>query len=216
MRALTERLGALLGEGADGKRPLLLTATQPMPRTGGTPRKAADTANEIQKDPLDGRMSREDAFVAALQKQFAGLEVRGLERTLGTLRAQKSPAEQALLRRSAEIAGLGIAEAMRSVQPGDFVYQLAAAARFVFTLHGAGPDAYAAIVGGGPNGCILHYSALTRQLRNDDLIVMDYAPTLHGYASDVTRTFRLRARSPPSSGSWCRTCTTSSRSWSRW
>jgi len=189
VRALAERLGALLGEGADGKRPLLLTATQPMPRTGGTPRKAATSATEIQEDPFDGRVSREAAFVAALQKQFANLEVRGLEATLGALRARKSPAEVALLRRCSEIAGLGIAEAMRSVQPGDHEYQLAAAARFVFTLLGAGPDAYAAIVGGGPNGCILHYSALTRQLRNDDLIVMDYAPTLHGYASDVTRTF---------------------------
>lgn len=189
VRALGERLRELLVADATGKRPLLLTATQPMPRTGGTPRKAATSATEIQEDPFDGRGSREDAFVAALQKQFESLEVVGLERTLGALRAHKSPAEVALLRRSSEIAGLGIAEAMRSVQPGDFEYQLAAAARFVFTLHGAGPDAYAAIVGGGPNGCILHYSALLRQLRNDDLIVMDYAPTLHGYASDVTRTF---------------------------
>lgn len=189
VRALAERLGALLAADADGKRPLLLTLTQPAPRIGGTPRKAADAAAEVQKDPFDGRSSREDALVQALQKQFAGVDITGLERTLGALRAHKSPAEIALLRRSAEIAGLGIAEAMRGCEPGQFEYQLAAAARFQFSLHGAGTDAYAAIVGGGPNGCILHYSALTRQLQKDDLIVMDYAPTLQGYASDVTRTF---------------------------
>lgn len=197
VRALNERLTTLLAADADGKRPLLLTLTQPAPRTGGTPRKAADAAMEVAKDPFDGRMSREDALVGALRKQFDGVEIRGLERTLGALRARKTPAEIALLRRSAEIAGLGIAEAMRGVEPGHFEYQLAAAARFVFSLHGAGTDAYGAIVGGGPNGCILHYNELSRQLRPDDLIVMDYAPTLQGYASDVTRTFPASGRFTP-------------------
>src|SRR4030095_7129602 len=79
--------------------------------------------------------------------------------------------------------------AMKSTRPGLYEFQVAAVARYVFSLRGAGTDAYAAIVGGGPNGCILHYNQCTRQLRPDDLIVMDYAPTLLGYASDVTRTF---------------------------
>ena len=61
-------------------------------------------------------------------------------------------------------------------------------------MRGAGPDAYAAIVGAGANGCILHYSACSKVLEKDDLIVMDYAATLHGYASDVTRTFPASGR----------------------
>lgn len=36
-----------------------------------------------------------------------------------------------------------------------------------------------------------------RKLRPDDLVVMDYAPTLHGYASDVTRTFPASGRFSP-------------------
>jgi Xaa-Pro aminopeptidase len=110
------------------------------------------------------------------------------------MRAHKSPAEIDLLRRSARIATEGIAEAMRAARPGLYEFQLAAIARYVFSLRGAGPDAYAAIVGAGPNGCILHYSALERQIVDGDLIVMDYAATLHGYASDVTRTFPASGR----------------------
>jgi Xaa-Pro aminopeptidase len=44
---------------------------------------------------------------------------------------------------------------------------------------------------------VLHYSANTRQLRADDLIVMDYAGTLNNYASDVTRTFPAGGKFTP-------------------
>jgi hypothetical protein len=44
VRALNERLGGLLAADADGKRPLLLTLTQPAPRTGGTPRSTRNRA----------------------------------------------------------------------------------------------------------------------------------------------------------------------------
>jgi Xaa-Pro aminopeptidase len=36
---------------------------------------------------------------------------------------------------------------------------------------------------------VLHYMKNERLIRDGDLIVMDYAPTVRGYASDVTRTF---------------------------
>jgi Xaa-Pro aminopeptidase len=59
---------------------------------------------------------------------------------------------------------------------------------------GAGADAYGAIVGSGPNGCVLHYMANTRQARDGELVVMDYAPSVHGYCSDVTRTFPVNGK----------------------
>ena len=189
VRGLAERLAAALAPDKDGKRPLLLTLTKAAARTGSTPRKASESAKARKDDAFDGRESREQALVTALQAQFGGLEVASLETLVHGMRAHKSPTEIAILRRCSAIAAEGIGEAMQSVQPGQFEYELAAVARFLFTLRGAGPDAYAAIVGGGANGCILHYSECSKQLSTDDLIVMDYAPTLHGYATDVTRTF---------------------------
>lgn len=189
VRGLAERLTDLLPAGTDGKRPVLYTLTRPAARIGSTPSKAASAAENQQKDLFDGRPSREDALAEFLAKAHPGLTVASIEPLLHPLRHHKSPAEVALLRASSQAACAGIAEAMRSAAPGRYEYHLAAAARYVFALHGSGPDAYAAIVGAGPNGCVLHYSKNDRRLRDDDLIVMDYAPTLHGYASDVTRTF---------------------------
>jgi Xaa-Pro aminopeptidase len=189
VRALTERLRALLGNDAHGKRPLLLTATEPMPRTGGTPRKAADTAKEIQKDPFDGRTSREDALVAALQKEFAGVEIRGLERTLGAMRAHKSPAEHRaaapLRRRSPDSASpRRCAACDRATSSTSWRRRRASCSRC--TGPAPTPMRRSSAAGRTAASCTTAHS---RGSCADDLIVMDYAPTLHGYASDVTRTF---------------------------
>ncbi|MEZ6035923.1 MAG: M24 family peptidase [Planctomycetota bacterium] len=191
-KRLTERLAA-----GGGDAPLVVTATGAAAMIGSTPGKASQSAAEQQKDEFDGRESREERFVDWLRQQREGLEVEGIERYLTPLRAHKSVAELSLLRESAEIAAAGIAAAMRACEPGAYEFQLAAVARCVFSLHGCGPDAYAAIVGGGPNGCVLHYSACTRELLPTDLIVMDYAATLHGYCSDVTRTFPASGKFSP-------------------
>lgn len=185
VRSLHRRLTEL----HDHQPRTVITATRPAARLGSTPSKSRESASALSKDPLDGRVSREKAFSQALAKRMPGVVIESLERYVHRMRPHKSATELALLRRSTEIAAEGIGEAMRSVRPGAYEYQLAAVARCVFALHGCGPDAYAAIVGGGPNGCILHYNACTRKLLDDDLIVMDYASTLHGYCSDVTRTF---------------------------
>lgn len=196
VRALPTRLGELLApQGGDpATRPVLFTLVQPAPRLGSTPSKAAEAAKALRSDALDGRSSREQALADKLREAHPGLELRGLEPFLTKLRVRKSQAEIALLRAASQAAAAGLAEAMRSARPGLYEFHLAAAARYVFAMHGAGPDAYAAIVGAGANGCILHYSQNQKQLAPDDLIVMDYAPTIGGYASDVTRTFPASGR----------------------
>jgi len=195
VNSLHRHLKALIGD-AEAK-PIVVTNTRPAARLGSTPSKANSSAKERKQDRYDGRVTREQRFVNALKKTSPDIEVKSLERFVNAMRPHKSMAELALLRRSTEIAAEGIGEAMRSVRPGAYEYQVAAVARCVFSLNGCGPDAYAAIVGGGPNGCILHYNACTRQLLNDDLIVMDYAATLHGYCSDVTRTFPASGKFTP-------------------
>ncbi|MCR9247171.1 MAG: Xaa-Pro peptidase family protein [bacterium] len=189
VRSLHRELKELLTASDASARPAFYTSKRPSPSTGSTPSKAATAAAAIKRDRFDGRESREERLVQQLEDQHEGLRALGIEAPLRQLRARKSLHEIGLLRASTQIAAEGIAEAIKSTRPGMFEYQVAAVARYVFSLRGCGPDAYAAIVGGGPNGCILHYNACSRRLLSSDLIVMDYAGTLHGYASDVTRTF---------------------------
>ncbi len=55
--------------------------------------------------------------------------------------------------------------------------------------NGARSPAYPAIVGGGANGCILHYTENSAELRDGDLVLIDAGAEYDGYASDITRTF---------------------------
>ncbi|MGE3175079.1 MAG: aminopeptidase P N-terminal domain-containing protein [Planctomycetota bacterium] len=199
VRGLERRLDALLGGAAeDGRsgaqRPVLWTRLAPSAPIGSTPGHADSVATAQKRDRMDGRGTREEALQAWLQQRYPGLEVRDLTPVLHRLRAHKTPAELELLRASTEIACAGIAEAMKSARPGLYEFQLAAVARYVFSLHGAGPDAYGAIVGAGKNACVLHYMQNSARLEDGDLIVMDYAATVRGFASDVTRTFPANGR----------------------
>jgi Xaa-Pro aminopeptidase len=92
-------------------------------------------------DPWDGKPTREGAFIGKLRERFPQFEIHDLTPVLDSMRTIKSPAEIALIRKATQIAGLGIMEAMRSTQPNVYEYQLDAAAKYIFYLHGARGDA---------------------------------------------------------------------------
>jgi Xaa-Pro aminopeptidase len=54
--------------------------------------------------------------------------------------------------------------------------------------------AYPSIVGSGENATILHYSENRSRLTKGDLVLIDAGVELHGYASDVTRTYPVDGR----------------------
>lgn len=143
-------------------------------------------------DPWDGRPSKAGHFINLLQLRYPQFEIRDLSLTLDNMRLIKSEAEIEVIRRASELAGLGIAEAIRSTKPGVFEYQLEAAANFVYKMNGARGLGYSAIVAGGTNAWMGHYSANSDPVRDGDLILMDVAPDYHYYTSDVTRMSTLR------------------------
>ncbi len=58
-----------------------------------------------------------------------------------------------------------------------------------FRQGGAEAPAYGSIVAAGANACVLHYRADRAPVKTGDLVLIDAACELHGYASDITRTF---------------------------
>ena len=149
-------------------------------------------------DYWDGRVPRQTHFVDLLRTRFWHSEIHDLTPILDELRSVKSPAEIALLRRAAQIAGMGILEAIRSTRPGIYEYQLEAAARYVFLANGARLEGYRSIAAAGiDNIWNMHYFRNTRQITIDDLILLDYAPDYHYYVSDVTRMWPASGKYSP-------------------
>lgn len=138
-------------------------------------------------DPWDGQPSREARFIDKMHQRFPTFAVRDLTPTLDHMRLIKSPQEIAVLRRSSELAAAALTEAMRSTIPGQYEYELAALTRFVHRRNGAQGEAYYPLVATGTNAYAPHYHAATAQLKDGDMLLIDFAPDFHYYQSDVTR-----------------------------
>jgi len=139
-------------------------------------------------------LTRGTATMRALAARHPGLVVRDAHPTLDRLRARKSPAEQALIRRAAEISVEGHRAAMREAAPGMHEYDLQAILEYTFRRQGAERPAYGSIVGAGPNGTQLHYMLDRRLIQPGELVVMDAAAEYQGYAADITRTIPIDGR----------------------
>lgn len=120
-----------------------------------------------------------------------------LESIVAKMRVRKGPEEIALLRKAVDASVLAHAEAMRSVEPGMWEYEVQAVVEYVFTRFGCEFTAYNSIVGSGMNSCILHYETNRRKTVGGDLICMDVGGEYHGYAADVTRTYPVNGKFSP-------------------
>lgn len=111
------------------------------------------------------------------------------------LRLFKSAEELEVMRRAGEITALAHTRAMQKCRPGMFEYQLEGEIHHEFTRHGARYPSYNTIVGGGENGCILHYTENESELRDGELVLIDAGCEYH--AGDITRTFPVNGKFTP-------------------
>jgi Xaa-Pro aminopeptidase len=110
------------------------------------------------------------------------------------MRLVKDEQEIATLRRAADISAAAHHQAMRAARPGGRENEVEAALLHEFRRLGAQAPAYTPIVAGGANACILHYIANDQALSDGDLLLIDAACELDGYAADITRTFPVNGR----------------------
>lgn len=152
----------------------------------------------VAADPWDGRLPREARFSELLRTRYSKVKISDLTPVLDELRSVKSSREIALIRRASKLAGLGLLEAMRSTRPGLSEYELDAAARYVFLVNGARLEAYRSITAAGTDNIWnMHYYRNNSALKAGDLILMDYAPDYHYYASDITRIWPVSGKYGP-------------------
>src|SRR5258706_1501526 len=133
-------------------------------------------------------LTRGGQFLRALAARHPALSVQDAFPIVDQLRARKSDAELALIRKAAEISVAGHVDLMNRIEPGMHEYDLQAIIEYSFRRGGAERPAYGSIVGAGPNGTQLHYMKDRRELKPGDVVVVDAAAEFGGYAADVTRT----------------------------
>ena len=154
---------------------------------------AAGTDMAIHKDPFDGRVTREQALKDALQKKFS-IDPKDFTKQINELRRVKQPEEIAAMRRAGRAGALAMAEAMRSTAPNLGEWELDGLMSWVQMREGAAGPAYHAIVGSGRNSLVLHYGDSSRRMLDGEVILIDYAPEVDHYDSDITRTWPVNGK----------------------
>jgi Xaa-Pro aminopeptidase len=131
---------------------------------------------------------------AARSGKHSPHEIIDLEHSLSELRLFKSSAEIKAMRHAADASVKAHIRAMQFTQPGKWEYEVEAELVHEFMKHGCRSPAYPSIVGGGENGCILHYIENNAKLKNNDLLLIDAGGEFECYAADITRTFPVNGK----------------------
>jgi Xaa-Pro aminopeptidase len=147
-----------------------------------------------EADPWDQRPSRESHFKSRLASVAPQATFCDLSPVLDEMRLIKSDRELSLLRRAGQLTAQAVRRAMHQTRVGMYEYQLAAVADYVFSDSGARSSGYRAIVAGGANIWNAHYYRNDCPLRDGDLVLMDYAPDIGCYTSDIGRMWPVNGR----------------------
>lgn len=189
--ALGEHLSRYAQSGQEMK---LYTPFSPAEGAAMSRDNAVRTNADIASDSWDGSPSREGHFINLIRTRFPQFEVRDFNPMLDRLRLIKSPREIALIKKATRLSGLSLMEAMRSTTPGIQESELDAVAKYIYYRNGAQGDAYFSLIASAENAWYPHYNAGKRVMRDGDFLLMDYAPDVGYYMSDVTRMFPVNGK----------------------
>lgn len=126
-------------------------------------------------------------------KQCPGT-IHDLRLVLDDMRLIKDEMEKGIMAGAADISSRTHGQVMAACRPGMMEYQLEAELSHGFRHQGASGHAYAPIVAGGSNACVLHYVENNMPLQDGSLVLIDAGCELEGYAADITRTFPVNGR----------------------
>jgi len=143
-------------------------------------------------DPWDGRLSKEVNFYNKMKERFPATVVNDITPILDDMRWVKDKKEIAVLRECGRIGCLGINEAIKVTRPGIYEYQTIAACDFIYDDNGSAGPAYFAIAASGERGLIWHYNANNHKLEAGTVLLIDYAPEVNYYVTDITRTWPVQ------------------------
>jgi Xaa-Pro aminopeptidase len=148
--------------------------------------------NNRLNDPWDGRVAKEINFFNKIKERFPAVTIKDLTPILDDMRWVKDKKEIDVIRECGRIGCLGINEAIKVTRAGIYEYQTVAACDFIYADMGTAGPAYYAIAASGERGLIWHYNANNHLLEAGTVLLIDYAPELNYYTTDITRTWPVQ------------------------
>lgn len=163
------------------------------------PKDSADLYDLIEQFKVKAKYPRKGATTLTnIESPATNLNTTQLNEIMNDLRGVKTKEELEMIRKAVKISCLGQVEVMKAIKPGMSEREVQGIHEFVFKKYQAEDIGYPSIVGGGHNGCILHYiDNYKPNLNPKELILMDLGAEFHGYTADITRTIPVNGKFSP-------------------
>lgn len=148
----------------------------------------------IAEDQTHAKATLELLALSLAQGLPPASDLRGL---VASLRATKSPAELALLRKAGDASNAAHLALFTAIKPGVTERTISGLIDYKLKQGGCERPSYPSIVGSGANSTMLHYSANSGIMKDGDVVVIDAAGEYSMYASDITRTYPVSGHFTP-------------------
>ena len=158
----------------------------------------ADLFDLIQQFKVKVNYPSADGTVVNREPRKNNLNTRDLTSIMDNLRGIKTEEELEMIRKAVLISCAGQVEVMKAMKPGMSEREVQGIHEFVFKKYQAEDIGYSSIVGGGHNGCILHYiDNYKPNITSRELVLMDLGAEYRGYTADITRTIPANGKFSP-------------------
>ncbi|MGH7494395.1 MAG: M24 family metallopeptidase [bacterium] len=134
--------------------------------------------------------------VTHLRKHFPEVKLAMTDYAIAKLAAEKSPAEQQLMRRAARTACAVWDKLLPQLRPGATEADITAELNYLARKCGSQSEPFEPIVASGPRAALPHGRSSARALQGGDMVVIDYGCVVEGYAADFTRTVAIGEPAP--------------------
>ena len=162
------------------------------------PRDSSDLYDLINQFKAKANFQEKTGLTLSVEPQRNNLNEVKLGSIMDGLRGIKTPEELELIQRAVRISCQGQVEVMKAMKPGMSEREVQGIHEFIFKKYQAEDLGYGSIVGGGHNGCILHYIENYKpSITNKELVLMDLGAEYHGYTADITRTIPASGKFSP-------------------
>jgi Xaa-Pro aminopeptidase len=142
----------------------------------------------IRKVGVAGRSLMSADLLTAFQSTLSAAQWLDVEKDVSMLRAVKTPAEVAVIRRAYQIAQIGMQAAIDAIKVGVTEREVAAEAESAMRRAGAEGTGIDTIVASGPHARPILARSTFRKIQSGDMMVLTVAPRYEGYHGAIGRT----------------------------
>ena len=142
-----------------------------------------------KKQGFDQKVIDWTTMASSKDRHSKSINITDASSTIGNLRLIKDNHEIDLIKKACEISADAHIEAMKAVKEGDNEQTIESLYIHEFSKNGGRYPAYTPIVAGGESACVLHYVENNKDLKNNELLLVDAGCEYKMYAADITRTF---------------------------